>query len=75
MENGHTLTVESLEALVQEHRRLNPFADINSFASRVGYMGARPLDCKGELGAGPVQRWKEMLREGDDVRPSRHPCR
>ena len=47
-----------------ERRKLNNFADINSYASLRGYTGFRPLDCKGELGAGPVQRWKEMLREG-----------
>ena len=49
-------------SLKGEHRKLNPFSDINSFASRVGYSGARPLDCKGERGARPVQQWKEMLR-------------
>ena len=48
--------------IITEHRQLNPFADINSFASRTGYVGARPLDCKGENGARPVQAWKEMLR-------------
>jgi hypothetical protein len=45
-----------------EHRKLNNFADINSYASRRGYVGFRPLDCKGENGARPVQQWKEMLR-------------
>ena len=56
-----------------EQRRLNPFLDINSFASK-GHeynVGARPIDTKGELGNGPVQRWKEMLREGMAYRPSK----
>ena len=52
--------------LQTEHRKLNPFSDINSFASRQGYTGARPLDCKGENGARPVQQWKEMLRNGSN---------
>ena len=49
-----------------ERRKLNNFADINSYASRVGHRGFRPLDCKGENGARPVQQWKEMLRGGPD---------
>ena len=52
------LTIQS------EHRRMDPFSDINSYASRTGYLGARPLDCKGMNGARPVQQWKEMLRGG-----------
>lgn len=47
-----------------EHRKLNPFADINSYAARQGLVGARPLDCKGMNGARPLQQWKEMLRNG-----------
>jgi len=54
-----------------ERRKMDPFADINSFTGNA--MSAknnldhtahvRPLDVKGQLGAGPVQRWKETLRE------------
>jgi len=40
-----------------QHRHLNPFTDINSFVG-----GTRILDAKGQLGARPVQQWKEMLR-------------
>lgn len=54
----------------EERRRMNPFADINSFSSRMGYVGQRPLDNKGALHAGPIQEWKEMLREGMYHRPS-----
>ena len=43
-----------------EQRKLNPFCDINSFVG-----GTRILDAKGQLGARPVQQWKEMLRGGD----------
>ena len=50
--------------VISEHRKLNNFSDINSYASRVGHMGYRPLDCKGQNGARPVQQWKEMLRGG-----------
>ena len=49
---------------------MDPFSDVNSYqgasASLAGTkLGAyvRPLDIKGQLGAGPVQRWKEGLRE------------
>ena len=65
-----------------EQRKLNNFADINSYAGSFipktydlnpGGAVFRPLDCKGELGAGPVQRWKEMLREGMEVRKSTVP--
>ena len=49
---------------IQSERRIvDPFSDINSYASRQGRLGARPLDCKGMNGARPVQQWKEMLRE------------
>ena len=53
-----------------ERRKMDPFADINSFQGNMtsakqsfshGY--CRSLDVKGQLGAGPVQRWKETLRE------------
>ena len=47
-----------------EQRKLNNFADINSYASRRGYQGFRPLDCKGQNGGRPIQMWKEMLRGG-----------
>ena len=50
--------------VLTEHRKLNPFADINSYAARQGLVGARPLDCKGMSGARPLQQWKEMLRNG-----------
>ena len=50
--------------VISEHRKLNPFADVNSYASRAGITGYRPLDCKGQNGARPVQQWKEMLRGG-----------
>ena len=43
-----------------QHRTLNPFADINCFGATIAR--SRILDTKGELGARPVQRWKEMLR-------------
>lgn len=50
---------------------MDPFADINSFqgnktsakAQFASHAHVRPLDVKGQLGAGPVQRWKETLRE------------
>lgn len=67
---------ESLEGFSQstrtlERRKMDPFADINSFhgnaysAKSVLDHSAhvRPLDVKGQLGAGPVQKWKETLRE------------
>jgi len=54
-----------------ERRKMNPYADINSFqgnahsakaqSSAKGWV--RPLDVKGNLGAAPVQQWKETLRE------------
>jgi len=53
-----------------ERRKMDPFADINSFQGNAysakmtyanGYV--RPLDVKGNLGARPVQQWKETLRE------------
>ena len=54
-----------------ERRKLNPFLDINSwtgnFASAKAQFAShayvRPLDNKGNLGARPVQQWKETLRE------------
>ena len=58
-----------------EQRKLNNFADINSYASRQGYMGFRPLDTKGELGAGPVQptlKWEASVDTDDfGARPVR----
>jgi len=50
---------------------MDPFADINSFQGNATSAKntldhsahVRPLDAKGQLGAGPVQRWKETLRE------------
>ena len=50
--------------VITEHRKLDPFADINSYSAYQGHMGARPLDCKGMNGARPLQQWKEMLRNG-----------
>ena len=50
--------------VISEHRKLNPFTDVNSYASRVGHQGYRPLDCKGQNGGRPIQMWKEMLRGG-----------
>jgi len=54
-----------------ERRKMDPFADINSFQGNAvsaknsldHSAHVRPLDVKGQLGAGPVQRWKETLRE------------
>jgi len=54
-----------------ERRKMDPFSDINSYqgnaASTAEQFAARghvrPLDAKGESGAGPVQFWKETLRE------------
>lgn len=54
-----------------ERRKLNPFLDINSFTGNYASAKAqfnshawvRPLDNKGNLGARPVQMWKETLRE------------
>ena len=49
---------------LSEYRKMDPFSDINSYAARKGLLpgGVRQLDCKGMLGARPVQQWKEMLR-------------
>ena len=54
-----------------ERRKMNPYADINSFqgnrksaeAQFDSHAHVRPLDVKGALGAQPVQDWKEALRE------------
>lgn len=47
-----------------ERRKMNPFADIQSFNSAGRASGyVRPLDVKGQLGAYAVQQWKESLRE------------
>jgi len=54
-----------------ERRKMDPFADINSFQGNATSAKntldhsahVRPLDAKGMLGAGPVQKWKETLRE------------
>lgn len=55
-----------------ERRKMDPYLDINSFtgnaqsAKAVGHAArgwVRPLDVKGNLGGGPVQKWKESLRE------------
>ena len=53
-----------------ERRKMDPFADINSFqgnyaSAKATYSGGhvRALDVKGNLGAAPVQKWKETLRE------------
>jgi hypothetical protein len=54
------------ETITGANRGLNPLMDVNSFGSSHHHPldGAkvRILDVKGELGARPVQRWKEMLR-------------
>ena len=54
------------ETVTGANRGLNPLMDVNSFGSSHHHplAGARVriLDIKGELGARPVQRWKEMLR-------------
>jgi len=66
---------ENVEGFAQstrtlERRKMDPFADINSFQGNkysakvtLSHGHVRPLDVKGQLGAGPVQRWKETLRE------------
>jgi len=54
-----------------ERRKMNPFVDINSwqgnkYSAKQQFNSnayVRPLDVKGNLGAEPVQRWKETLRE------------
>ena len=43
---------------------MNPHADISSFTPGGHNTYVRPIDVKGQLGARPVQRWKESLREG-----------
>ena len=43
---------------------MNPHADISSFTPGGHKAYVRPIDVKGQLGAWPVQRWKESLREG-----------
>ena len=67
---------ENVEGFAQstrtlERRKMNPYLDINAFqgnkASAKAQFAAngfvRPLDVKGNLGAAPVQQWKETLRE------------
>ena len=60
----------SVSTRTLERRKMDPFCDINSFTGNAysakqtfskGHV--RPLDNKGQLGAGPVQAWKETLRE------------
>ena len=54
-----------------ERRKMDPFADINSFTGNKhsakaqfnSHAHVRPPDNKGALGARPVQMWKETLRE------------
>ena len=53
-----------------ERRKMDPYLDINSFtgngvSAKATFSDAhvRPLDVKGNLGAAPVQKWKETLRE------------
>ena len=48
---------------------VNPFNDVNTFGA-TDRVTRRPLDTKGELGARPVQQWKEMLREWPQYRKS-----
>ena len=43
-----------------ERRKMNPLLDINAFGSSM--RRTRRLDVKGQLGSGPLQEWKEMLR-------------
>jgi len=55
-----------------ENHALNPTNDISSFTAgpmhrETAYV--RPIDCKGNLGARPIQMWKEMLRK-DFVPPT-----
>jgi len=67
---------ENVEGFAQstrtlERRKMNPFLDINSYQGNRTSAKAqfnsnawvRPLDVKGNLGAEPVQKWKETLRE------------
>ena len=50
---------------------MDPFMDINSYQGNAQSAKAtldhsahvRPLDVKGNLGARPIQKWKETLRE------------
>lgn len=64
---GFSNSTRTLEA-----RKMDPFADINSFQGNAhsaknvlvaGGAHVRPLDVKGMLGAGTVQKWKMTLRE------------
>jgi hypothetical protein len=51
-----------------EQRKMNPLADINAFSNGGRMSGfVRPIDTKGQLGAGPLQMWKESLREDADL--------
>ena len=67
---------ENVEGFAQstrtlERRKMDPYLDINSFQGNKMSAKAqfaangfvRPLDVKGNLGAAPVQKWKETLRE------------
>jgi len=67
---------ENVEGFAQstrtlERRKMDPYLDINSFQGNATSAKAqfaskgwvRPLDVKGNLGAAPVQQWKETLRE------------
>jgi hypothetical protein len=61
----------SMSTRTLERRKMDPFADINSFqgnresakAQFASQAHVRPIDVKGNLGARPVQKWKESLRE------------
>ena len=71
--HAHLTQVEGFATSTRtlERRKMDPFADINSFQGNAHSAKSvldhsahvRPLDVKGQLGAGPVQRWKETLRE------------
>jgi hypothetical protein len=67
---------ENVEGFAQstrtlERRKMNPYLDINSFQGNIhsakqqfnAHGWVRQLDNKGNLGAAPVQQWKETLRE------------
>ena len=67
---------QNLEGFAQstrtlERRKMDPYLDINSFQGNLhsskeqfnAHGFVRPLDVKGNLGALPVQQWKETLRE------------
>ena len=66
MRKGFAMSTRTLE-----RRKMDPFADINSFTGNMqsakaqfaSHAHVRPLDNKGALGARPVQQWKETLRE------------